>query len=107
MNRAMTITEKIMAQSSGLTTVSPGQMITAKIGLIYTQDVSGKIVFGHLKSIGTSKVFDREKVLVVFDHCVPAPDVNYANMHIEVRKLANEFNVRVYDVGSHGLMHKR
>lgn len=101
----MTLTEKIMAQSAGLAEVVPGQMITAKIGLAYTMDMLGKIVFDHLKSAGATKVFDPEKVVVVFDHCVPAPDVNYANLHNEIRRLAKQYNIRLYDVGNQGIMH--
>ena len=73
MSRPMTLTEKIMAHSAGLTEVVPGQMITAKIGLAYTMDTLGKLVFDHLKSAGATKVFDPEKVVVVFDHCRACP----------------------------------
>jgi len=38
----MTVTEKIMAQASGLPQVVPGQMIIAKIGLV--QDSQGLAV---------------------------------------------------------------
>jgi len=105
MSKAMTLTEKIMAQSAGLAEVVPGQMVTAKIGLAYTMDTLGKIVFDHLRSAGATKVFDPEKVLVVFDHFAPAPDVNYANLHNEVRRLAKQYNVRIYDIGHQGIMH--
>ncbi len=105
MSRPMTLTEKIMAHSAGLTEVVPGQMITAKIGLAYTMDMLGKLVFDHLKSSGATKVFDPEKVVVAFDHCAPAPDVNYANLHNEVRRLAKQYNVRVFDIGHQGIMH--
>jgi len=105
MARPMTLTEKIMAHSAGLAEVVPGQMITAKIGLVYTMDTLGKIVFNHLKSAGATKVFDPEKVVVVFDHFAPAPDVNYANLHNEVRGLAKQYNVRIFDIGNQGIMH--
>jgi 3-isopropylmalate/(R)-2-methylmalate dehydratase large subunit len=105
MPKPMTLTEKIMAQSSGLAEVVPGQMITAKIGLAYTMDTLGKIVFNHLKAAGATKVFDPEKVVVVIDHFSPATDVNYANLHNEVRRLAKEFNVRIFDIGNQGIMH--
>src|SRR3990172_5460733 len=97
MSKPMTLTEKIMAQSAGLAEVVPGQMITAKIGLAYTMDTLGKIVFDHLKSAGATRVYDPEKVVVVFDHFAPAPDVNYANLHNEVRRLAKQYNVRIFD----------
>jgi 3-isopropylmalate/(R)-2-methylmalate dehydratase large subunit len=105
MDRPMTITEKIMARSAGLKEVSPGQIITGKIGLVYTTDFQAKAVFDHFKSLGVQKVFDLDKVLVFFDHFTPPPDVHYANLHNDIRKMAKEFHVRLYDVGRHGIMH--
>ncbi len=105
MARPMTVTEKIMARSAGLKEVFPGQIITANIGLVYTTDFQAKAVFDHFKSLGAPKVFDLEKVLVFFDHFTPPPDVNYANLHKDIRKMAKEFHVRLYDVGRHGIMH--
>jgi 3-isopropylmalate/(R)-2-methylmalate dehydratase large subunit len=106
MSRPMTITEKILAHAAGLSEVSPGQLIAAKIGLVYIADYLAKIVFSHLKSIGATKVFDPEKVVVVFDHFAPAPDVSFANLHNDVRRLAKEFEVPTYDIGRQGLMHQ-
>jgi 3-isopropylmalate/(R)-2-methylmalate dehydratase large subunit len=105
MARPMTITEKIMARSADLKEVFPGQIITASIGLVYTTDFQAKAVFDHFKSLGAPKLFDLEKVLVFFDHFTPPPDVNYANLHRDLRKMAKEFHLRLYDVGRHGIMH--
>lgn len=105
MTRPMTITEKILAKSSQQDEVIPGQLINSRIGLAYTMDFLAKVVFGHLGKLGATKVFDPEKVVVIFDHCVPAPDVKWANLHNEVRKFAKEFELVVYDVGNHGMMH--
>ncbi len=52
-----------------------------------------------------AKAFDRNKVVVIFDHNTPAPNVEYANLQNEVRKLAKEFHLPLYDVGQQGLMH--
>jgi len=105
MIRPMTITEKILASGAGLTEVSAAQMINAKIGLAYTMDFLGKAVLTHLKEVGATKVFDREKVVIVFDHNTPAATVDYANLQNQVRQLAKEFEISVYDVGQQGLMH--
>lgn len=105
MAKPMTITEKIMAHSAGLDEVVPGQIITAKLGLVYTSDWQGKTVFEHLKSFGVTKVFDREKTLVVFDHFMPDTDMSYANLHSAIRKLAKEFDVTLYDAGNNGIQH--
>jgi 3-isopropylmalate/(R)-2-methylmalate dehydratase large subunit len=63
-------------------------------------------VCNYLQAIGATKVFDQEKVAIMFDHVVPATDVGYANMHNEVRRLAKQFKIPTYDVGRHGIMHE-
>lgn len=106
MPRPMTVTEKIMAQAAGLSEVSPGQLIMAKTGLVYTMDTTGKVVFDHLKSLGAKAVFDRSRVVVVFDHCYPPTDASYANLQNDIRRLAKEFQVPLFDGGQHGIMHQ-
>jgi 3-isopropylmalate/(R)-2-methylmalate dehydratase large subunit len=106
MSKPMTITEKIMARSAGLAEVVPGQMITAKIGLAYTMDMLAMNVFNKLKAVGATQVFDPEKVVIVFDHNAPPPDVNYANLHNQIRMLAKQYGIRIYDIGSGGIMHQ-
>ena len=61
MPRAMTITEKIMARSAGLAEVIPGQIVSARIGLLYSSELGAKRMFDHLKSLGATGVFDAEK----------------------------------------------
>ena len=106
MSRPMTITEKILAQSADLPEVTPGQMITARIGLVYTMDLWAKDVFDHLKETGVKSVFDSQKVVIIFDHCMPPTDVKSANLHNKIRKVAKEFDVPIYDVGHQGVMHQ-
>ena len=105
MPREMTITEKILAASAGLPEVSPGQLIKAKVDLAYTMDFMGKVVFDKLHQLGVDQVFDRDKVVVIFDHASPAPDVHWAELHNHVREEARKFGVPLYDVGRNGVMH--
>jgi len=106
MVRPMSVTEKILARSAGLAEVSPGQLIDSKIGLAYTMDFLGKVVFDHLQELGTDKVFDSEKVVMIFDHAVPTPDTKWANVHNLLRKECKRLGIKLYDVGAHGIMHQ-
>ncbi len=106
MPRPMTITEKIMAHAAGLPEVAPGQIIMAKIGLVYLSEIKVSTVLNNVRKLGLNQVFDQESVVILFDHCAVAPTINNANMHIEVRKLAKEFGLPIYDIGRHGLMHQ-
>jgi len=105
MPRPMTITEKILAHSSGLDEVVPGQLFNCKIGLAYTMDFLGKGVFDNLEKLGAKKVFDKDKVVVVFDHKSPPCSAADANLHSIVRKQAQKYGLKLYDVGQHGMMH--
>jgi len=104
--RPMTITEKIMAQSADLPEVSPGQIIMAKIGLVYISDYKVATILNNIKALGGRGVFDQESVVIVYDHYAVASTVNHANMHNEARKLAKAFNLPIYDIGRHGIMHQ-
>jgi 3-isopropylmalate/(R)-2-methylmalate dehydratase large subunit len=105
MTRPMSISEKILAASAGLDEVEPGQLINSKIGLAYTMDFLGKVVFDHLGKLGAERVFDKDRVVVIFDHGVPAPDVKWADLHNHIRKEAKKYGVTLYDIGQHGMMH--
>ena len=106
MSKPMTITEKIMANAAGLAEVSPGQMITAKIGLAYTMDTIAMNVLNKLKAVGATRVFDPAKVAIIFDHNAPPPDVHYADLHNRIRALARQYGIRIFDIGQGGIMHQ-
>ncbi len=106
MSRPMTITEKILAHSAGVDEVVPGQILNAKIGLAYTMDTLGKLVFDNLHKLGVERVFDENKVVIVFDHQAPAPNSKWADLHNIIRKEAKKFGVRLYDIGENGMMHQ-
>ena len=48
----------------------------------------------------------QDKVVIVFDHQVPAPDSKWADLHNVIRQKAKEFGIRLYDIGEHGMMHQ-
>ena len=106
MPRPMTITEKILANSAGVPEVVPGQILNVKIGLAYTMDTLGKLVFDNLHKLGIDSVFDKDRVVIVFDHQAPAPNSKWADLHNIIRKEAKEFGVRLYDIGENGMMHQ-
>jgi len=106
MARSMTITEKIMARAAGKDEVKPGDIINANIDLVYTMDFLGKVLFEHLKDLGVKKVFNKDKVVVVFDHLTPPSTENAAELQRYVRQAVDKYGGILYDVGRHGIMHQ-
>ena len=60
---AMTITEKIMAFNSGRDSVVPGQLVWVDVHSVMTMDYLGKQCFKAFESLGSKKLFDKERVI--------------------------------------------
>lgn len=71
----MTATEKVLALHSGKETVTAGEWIIAKIDLALATDVSAALCIEVFERIGAADVPDRERVILVNDHFVPAKDI--------------------------------
>ncbi len=102
----MTITEKILAAHSDLSEVRPGQLIQAKVDIALANDITLPLALRSFREAGGTRVFDREKVVVVLDHFNPAKDIDSAQMLSQARSFAREMElVHFYDVGCMGIEH--
>ena len=103
----MNIIEKIMANASGKRNVSPGEIVEAKINIAMTHDLTGPLAIKSFKEIGATKVWDKNKIVIILDHLVPASSVISAGLHKIVRDFAHEQNIEnFYDVGRGGVCHQ-
>jgi len=102
----MTITEKILAKTSGQKQVSPGQLIDAKIDVVMCHDVTTPPAISMLVEKGIDKVFDREKIVVTPDHFQPAKDIQSAELHKRLDEWAKRHNIKYYyKLGKAGVCH--
>jgi 3-isopropylmalate/(R)-2-methylmalate dehydratase large subunit len=92
----MTIAEKILARAGGLPQVKPGDLVVAAVETVVFNDPS--FIHGTWREI--LKVFDPAKMVVVFDHRVPANNRDSAAAHCTGRAFARRFGIeRMHDVG--------
>jgi 3-isopropylmalate/(R)-2-methylmalate dehydratase large subunit len=102
----MTITEKILAKAAGKKTVTPGELINAKIDVVMCHDVTTPPAISMLVEKGIDKVFDREKIVVTPDHFQPAKDINSAELHKRLDEWAKRHNIKYYyRLGKAGVCH--
>jgi 3-isopropylmalate/(R)-2-methylmalate dehydratase large subunit len=102
----MTITEKILARAAGRKTVSPGDLVDAKIDVIMCHDVTSPAAFSMLDERGIDKVFDREKIVVTPDHFQPAKDIKSAELHKRLHDWAVRHEIKYYyKLGRAGVCH--
>jgi len=103
----MNIIEKILANASGKKHVSPDDIVEANIDVAMTHDLTGPLAIKSFREIGTKKVWDKDKVVIILDHLVPASSVISAGLHRTVRNFAEEQNIKnFYDVGRGGVCHQ-
>ncbi|MBW9220796.1 3-isopropylmalate dehydratase large subunit [Methanothermococcus sp. SCGC AD-155-M21] len=95
----MTISEKILAKASGKDKVSPGDIVMAKIETAMVHDITGPLTVNTLKKEGINKVWDNEKIVILFDHQIPADSITAAENHKLMRDFVREQNIKnFYDI---------
>ena len=99
----MTITEKIMAKSSGNKTVTPGESVWLNVDTLMTHDVCGPPVIGIWKDEfkDKAKIWDKNKLVIFPDHYIFTEN-KHANRNVDIlRQFASEYKVdNYYDVGT-------
>ncbi|GBF36475.1 MAG TPA: 3-isopropylmalate dehydratase large subunit [Methanothermococcus okinawensis] len=100
----MTLVEKIISKKLGRE-VYEGDTVEVDIELAMTHDGSTPLAVKAFKEIA-SKIWDRERIVISFDHNIPANTVKAANMHKITREFVREQKIKyVYREGE-GICHQ-
>lgn len=103
----MNITEKILAEASGREQVHPGEVIDAKIDSAMIHDITGPLAVQSWRKLEEATVWDPDRVVVIFDHFLPPPTEQAANLQKMMRDFVEEQGIRnFYDVGRGGVCHQ-
>jgi len=101
------ISEKILAKASGKKSVSPGEIVEAKVDMAMINEITGPLAIEAFHKIGVKKVWDNKRIVMVLDHQVPADSVKSAELHKIMREFAKEQHIsNFYDVGFGGVCHQ-
>lgn len=102
---AMTMAEKILARASGRDRVTPGEFVTAALDVIMGHDGTFPRACELMREHGFDRVRDPDKIVVIFDHYVPAKNASEAEIHSRARAYVKEQGIRnFHDVGG-GICH--
>lgn len=102
-----TISQKILTRASdSKRTVEPGEIIEAGIDYAMSHDGTSVLAIKAFKEMGSRKVWDPERIIIPFDHIVPANNETAATLQKEVRTWAREQGIaNFFDCGS-GVCHQ-
>jgi 3-isopropylmalate/(R)-2-methylmalate dehydratase large subunit len=102
----MTLAEKILARASGRERVSPDQIVVARVDLAMSHE-NADLVRKSFLEIGVARVWDPSKIVIIFDHRIPAESEKTATTHKAVREfVAAQGIAHFYDVGRGGICHQ-
>jgi 3-isopropylmalate/(R)-2-methylmalate dehydratase large subunit len=101
-----TISEKILLAHTDKTDIKPGEFIEAKVDLALGNDITAPLAIEEFKKAGVTKVFDKNKIVLVPDHFAPAKDLRSANQCKILADFAKEQKIKNYfEVGCMGIEH--
>ncbi|MGQ9542892.1 MAG: 3-isopropylmalate dehydratase large subunit [Candidatus Bathyarchaeia archaeon] len=107
MGNPMNIFEKILARASGRREVTPNEIVEADIDMAMIHDLTGPLTLDSFNKIGASKVWNPRRIVIIFDHLVPASTIRAATHHKSLREFARQQGIQcLYDVGQGGVCHQ-
>lgn len=102
----MTMTQKIIAAHAGLPEVHVGQLVTAKVDMVLSNDITGPVAIREMNKVGMDCVFDKNKIAMIPDHFSPAKDIKSAEQCKAIRDFAKKHEIKhYYEVGKMGVEH--
>lgn len=109
MSDDLTITEKIFGRAAGKP-VRAGDFVMAAVDRAMTHDITGPLAvegfYGIMRDEREKRVWDPDRIVILFDHQVPADSLNAAVNHILLRKFAKEQKIRHFYDLHEGICHQ-
>jgi 3-isopropylmalate/(R)-2-methylmalate dehydratase large subunit len=102
---SMNMIEKILAKASGRESVSPGEVVVARVDTQILHDLSGYITANVFDKEVKGKVKYPDRTAFVFDHHFSPPTEERARVLERSREFARTHGTRLYDCGSGNIHH--
>jgi 3-isopropylmalate/(R)-2-methylmalate dehydratase large subunit len=99
-----TIAEKILGAHAGHA-VRAGEVIVARVDFAMIHDARAANALQQIGSLGARALPHAGRTALVLDHYSPPPHPEAANVHIAMRRFADEHGAVLYDVGD-GICHQ-
>ncbi|MCU0627962.1 MAG: 3-isopropylmalate dehydratase large subunit [Methanoregulaceae archaeon] len=99
-----TIVEKIFSSRCGHS-VRAGEVVMAPVDGAMIHDITGPLAIRNFFEMGGTNVFDPDKIILLFDHQIPADSIDAAENHVFMRKFARDQGIHNYDIRE-GICHQ-
>ena len=89
----MTLVEKIIAKNTG-SAVKPGDIVTVKADWCMVDDIMVPFCVKKFEEMGFDKVYDPEKIVLIYDHFLPATQTDDTRHFREGDAFAEKYGIR-------------
>lgn len=86
---SQTLAQKLLARAAGKEQVEVGEIVDAHVDVAMSHE-NADMALRSFRQIGVKKVWDPEKIVIIFDHRVPAESERTACTHQRVRGFVEE-----------------
>ena len=97
----MTIGEKIIARAAGVSEVKAGDIHTVTLDRLMSNDGTTHLTIDmYNNQLKNPKIADKDKIVFIMDHNVPAENPKTAQAHKKMRDFAKENDIVLLDIDS-------
>ncbi|MBA2861446.1 homoaconitase large subunit [Methanococcus maripaludis] len=100
----MTLAEKIISKNVGKN-VYAGDSVEIDVDIAMTHDGTTPLTVKAFEQI-SDKVWDNEKIVIIFDHNIPANTSKAANMQVITREFIKKHGIKNYYLDGEGICHQ-
>ncbi|MGC9514197.1 3-isopropylmalate dehydratase large subunit [Methanocrinis sp.] len=100
-----TISEKIFSRASGHR-AEAGEIVEAEVDRAMSHDGTSVLAIKAFREMGSKRVWDPERIVVPFDHIVPANNSTAADLQREVRLWVRDQGIVHFYEGGRGICHQ-
>jgi 3-isopropylmalate/(R)-2-methylmalate dehydratase large subunit len=92
-----TIVEKIFSGKCSHS-IHAGHVVMAPVDAAMIHDITGPLAIRKFYEMGGMQVFDKKRIIMLFDHQIPADSIEAAQNHVYMRKFAADQDIHNYDI---------
>ncbi len=94
----MTLGEKIIARAAGVEYVKPGDIHTVNVDYLMSNDGTTHLTIDMFRNqLKNPRIADKEKLVFIIDHNIPAENPKTAAAHKKMREFAKEYGIKFYE----------
>lgn len=97
--------EKILARASGRARVVPNEIVVAKVDVAMSHE-NADVVLKAFRELGVKRVWDPSRIVLLFDHRIPAESEKTAATHQRIRALVKEQGIKHFYDLKEGICHQ-